>query len=112
MIEHNNALLDALAANQNTTRNMLHEMDTNDVAISREALSALGKAARSLLAKAMDTASVQALPLSEIISMFASKLYWNEAGGELIMCAELDGRTMCLSIPAEHWNVSLPEQLQ
>jgi len=112
MTAHNNALLDALAANQKTTRNMLHEMDTNDVAISPEALTAMGKAARSLLARVIDAASAHAMPLSEIVSLFASRLYWNEAGGELIMCAELDGRTMCLPIPAEHWNVTVTGQLQ
>lgn len=107
-----NEFLDALAANQKTERNKIHELDLGDVAISREALSALGKAARSLLAKVMDAGSAQALTLSEIVKLFASKLYWNELGGELIMCADFDGRTVCLPIPAEHWNVNVPGRLQ
>lgn len=112
MSQHDASTLDALAANQNTTRNMIHEIDTCDVAISREALAALGATARALLTKVLGAGNATSLSLPEIIKIFASKLYWNEAGGELLMCAELDGQTLCLPIPAEHWNVSLTGQLQ
>ena len=112
-MSHNDAsTLDALAANQNTTRDMIHEIDTNDVAISREALSALGNTARSLLSKVLGAGNATSLPLAEVVKMFASKLYWNEAGGELLMCAEIGGQTLCLPIPAEHWNVSHEGQFQ
>ncbi|MFZ5425505.1 MAG: hypothetical protein ACOZEN_00915 [Thermodesulfobacteriota bacterium] len=112
MSDANSTFLDALAANQNTERNKLHELETSDVAISREALSALGKAARSLLVKVMGAGSVEAMTIGEIVKLFASKLYWNETGGELIMCADFEGRTVCLPIPAEHWNVNITGQLQ
>lgn len=109
---NNNTLLDALAANQKTDRNKLHEIETSDVAISREALSAVGKAARSLLARALGAGGAGDLPLGDIVKLFASRMYWSEAGGELIMCAEVGGKTMCLPIPAEHWSVNVGGKLQ
>jgi len=112
MTETNSTFLDALAANQNTERNKLHELETSDVAISREALSALGKAARALLAKVTGADIVAGMTIGEIVKIFASKLYWNETGGELIMCADVDGRTVCLPIPAEHWSVNITGQVQ
>lgn len=112
MSQTENTFLDALAATQKTERNKLHELETDDVAISREALSALGKAARSLLTRIMSAANAEKLSLQEIVKLFASKLYWNEVGGELIMCAQFEGRTVCLPIPAEHWNVNIPGRLQ
>ena len=104
--------LDALAANQNTKRDKLHELESSDVSISREALAALGKTARGLLSKAMDAGGSHAMTLSDIVKLFASKLYWNESGGELIMCAQLEGRTLCLPIPSEHWSVTVTGHLQ
>jgi len=91
---------------------MIHEIDTNDVAISREALAALGASARSLLTRVFGAGNAGSLSLGEIVKIFAAKLYWNEAGGELLMCAELDGHTMCLPIPAGHWNVTVSGALQ
>jgi hypothetical protein len=112
MSPNSNEFLDALAATQNTSRNKLHELDTGDVAISPAALRAMGKAARALLVKVLGAGNAQSLSLTEIVRIFASKLYWNETGGELIMCADFDGRTVCLPIPAEHWNVNVNGRLQ
>jgi hypothetical protein len=104
--------LDALAANQKTNRDKLHELETGDVSISHEALAALGRTARGLLAEAVGAGNSQAMTLSDIVRLFVSKLYWNESGGELIMCAQLDGRTLCMPIPPEHWNVIITGQIQ
>ena len=112
MSAHDNEFLDALAVNQHTSRNMLHEIDTNDVTISREALKALSKAARSLLSRLLGDGKAQSLSMGEIVKLFASRLYWNEAGGELIMCADFEGHTVCLPIPAEHWNVNVTGRVQ
>lgn len=112
MNAQNVEFLDALAATQKTSPDHLHEIDTADVSISREALTALGKAARSLLTTVMGTGSAQTLSLGEIVKLFVSRLYWNETGGELIMCADFEGRTVCLPIPAEHWNVNVAGQIQ
>lgn len=106
MIVHDNEFLDALAANQNTSPTMLHEIDSSDVSISREALDALGRAARALLATLLGAGNAHSLPVGEIVKLFAAKLYWNETGGELIMCADFHGRVVCLPVPAEHWAVS------
>lgn len=106
------SLLDALAARQKTDPANLHELDSADVAISHEALSAIGKAARSLLSAALGTAGAGDMPVGEIVKLFASKLYWNEAGGELIMCAAIAGRTVCLPVPAGHWNVPVRGSVQ
>jgi len=50
--------------------------------------------------------------LGDIVKLFAAKLFWSEAGGELIMCGAVAGRTVCLPVPAGHWNVAAPERVQ
>lgn len=107
-----NTLLDVLAANQKTERNKLHEIETSDVAISPEALSAIGKAARSLLSRVMGATGAGSLDLGEIVRLFASRMYWNETGGELIMCAQVGDKTLCLPVPADHWSVNTDGRLQ
>lgn len=112
MIEQHVSLLHALAANQNTEPDKLHEIDSSDVAISREALAAVGDAARALLAGAMGASGAGSLTLGDIVKLFAAKLFWSEAGGELIMCGAVLGRTVCLPVPAGHWNVAAPRRVQ
>lgn len=111
-MERNAILLDALAANQKTDPDKLHEIDSSDVAISSEALDALGRTARSLLSGAMGAAGAASLTLGDIVKLFAANLFWNEQGGELIMCAAVGGRTVCLPVPAGHWNVAAPDRVQ
>lgn len=112
MSETNDTLLDAVALNQNTESKNLHRIESEEVAISREAISSMSKAARSLLARVLGAGSVETLSLGEIVSLFASRLYWNEVGGELIMCAQIGGHAVCLPIPAEHWNVIVAGRFQ
>ena len=104
-------LLDALAATRKTDVNKLHELESSDVAISPEALAALGRAARPLLSRVMDVARAREMTLGEILKLFVSKIYWNEAGGELIMCACFGTRALCLPIAAEHWDVRITGRL-
>lgn len=103
--------LDELAVNQNTTPEKLHTLDTSDIAISREALAGLRTTAIAVLGRLMSADSLEGLTLSDIVKIFASKLFWNETDGGLIMCAELGARTFCVPIPAGHWNVNAPERL-
>ena len=103
--------LDELAVNQHTTPDKLHTMETGDIVISVEALAGLRATARSVLGRMMSADSLEGLTLSDIVKIFASRLYWNETDGGLIMCAELGARTFCVPIPAGHWNVNAPERL-
>lgn len=112
MTERNATLLEALAANQNTDPDKLHEIDSMDVAISGEALDAVDRAARSLLSGTMGAAGVASLSLADIVKLFAENLFWSEQGGELILCAAVAGRTLCLPVPAGHWSVAAPDRVQ
>lgn len=111
MTAEENRLLHVLAATRNTGVSTLHELESSDIAISREALAALGKAARPLLGKVMDAGDAQELTLGQILKLFVSKIYWNETGGELILCACFGTRALCLPIPAEHWDMHITGRL-
>lgn len=105
------AFIVELAVNQHTTPEKLHSLETGDIAISPEALLGLRAIAMAVLGRLMSAESLKGLTLSDIVMIFASRLYWNETDGGLIMCAELGERTYCVPIPAGHWNVNIPDRL-
>jgi len=82
----------------------LHPLDIEDVAVSPEALGALLEAARGLLVRA----GVQEPSQAGILKSFCAKLFWNENGGDLLLCGEVGGRLLCLPVPAGHWNIAAP----
>lgn len=95
--------IDVLANTRRIISDNLHPIDLEDVAISPEALEALGAAAREVLLRE----GVDRLSLGGMLKVFAAHLFWNEAGGELLMCGEVGGRAVCLPVPAGHWSVAV-----
>ncbi|WP_243312631.1 hypothetical protein [Fundidesulfovibrio agrisoli] len=81
----------------------LHPLDMEDVALSREALRVLGDTARKLLVRA----GAEETSMARIIKAFCAKAFWNESDGALLLCGELDGRMVCLPVPAGHWEVAV-----
>ncbi|WP_243439286.1 hypothetical protein [Fundidesulfovibrio soli] len=81
----------------------LHPLDMEDVALSSEALRVLGDAARKLLSRV----GVKETSLARMIKVFCAKVYWNESDGGLLLCGELDGKMVCLPVPAGHWEVAV-----
>jgi len=84
----------------------LHEIATEDVAISIEAMAAIKKAAAEILARFVPGDRIDGLSPSDILQLFAEKLFWNEQTGGLLMCSELGDGAICLPIPREHWIVT------
>jgi hypothetical protein len=84
----------------------LHEIATEDVSISVEAMAAIKQAAVEILARFMPCDRLGSMSMPDIIQLFAEKLFWNEQTGGLLMCSELGDGAICLPIPKEHWIVS------
>ncbi|MBF0480915.1 MAG: hypothetical protein HQK81_04255 [Desulfovibrionaceae bacterium] len=84
----------------------LHEIATEDVSISIEAVAAIKHAAVDILARFMPGDRLGGMSTADIIQLFAEKLFWNEKTGGLLLCSELGDGAYCLPIPKEHWTVS------
>lgn len=81
----------------------LHPLDMEDVALSREALRVLGDTARKLVARA----GAEEASVARMIKAFCAKAFWSESDGGLLLCGELEGRMVCLPVPAGHWEVAV-----
>jgi hypothetical protein len=84
----------------------IHEIATEDVSISAEAIVAIRKAATDILVRFVPGDRLGSMSLGDIMHLFAEKLFWNDQTGGLLMCSELGDGTFCLPIPREHWVVS------
>jgi len=95
-----------LSEHQIAEADRLHEIATEDVSISIEAMEAIKQAGAEILARFMPGDRAGNLSLGDIIQLFAEKLFWNEQTGGLLLCSELGDGAVCLPIPKEHWIVS------
>ncbi len=86
------------------TRDSLHELDYEDVALSAAGLALVRRAAAAVLRRISGMAA-EDLPLSRALALFLDHVFWNEATGGLILCAELSDKSVCLPIPADCWGL-------
>ena len=94
------------------TQDSLHELDYEDVALSAAGLALVRRAATTVLRRIGGMAGGMAegmaseeLPLSRALALFLDHVFWNEATGGLILCADLSEKSVCLPIPAECWGI-------
>ena len=90
------------------TRDSLHELDYEDVALSAAGLALVRRAATTMLRRIGGMAGGMAseeLPLSRALALFLDHVFWNEATGGLILCADFSEKSVCLPIPAECWGI-------
>jgi hypothetical protein len=99
-------LKQTLSAHHIAEAERLHEIASEDVSISIEAMEAIKHAAIEILARFMPCDRLGGLSMPDIMQLFAEKLFWNEQTGGLLMCSELGDGAVCLPIPKEHWIVS------
>lgn len=83
----------------------LHELDYQDVAISREGIRLVRKAAEVVMDQYMPGGDSSRLTVSQAIAMFVDHVFWDERTGGLILCMDVDNRMFCLPIPRAHWSV-------
>ena len=86
----------------------LHEIDSDDVGLTRRGLDLVSAAARMLLCGAQPGLADVPLTRGQGLALFLDHLFWEEDGGRLILCADLPGRSFCLPIPPQHWRVLPP----
>ena len=66
----------------------LHELDYEDVALSAAGLALVRRAAATVLSRISGMAAGEDLPLSRALALFLDHVFWNEATGGLILCAD------------------------
>jgi hypothetical protein len=84
---------------------VLHAIDFEDVALSREAARLVFKGAREVVRQFMPGADFEGLTPSQAVALFVDMVFWDERSGALIMCADVAARSLCLPIPKGHWKV-------
>lgn len=86
------------------SQDSLHELDYEDVAISAEGLTLVRQAAATVMRR-ITGAAAEDMPLARALALFLDHVFWNEATGGLILCADLPGRSVCLPLPAQCWGL-------
>jgi hypothetical protein len=83
----------------------LHQIDYEDVALSREGARLVHAGAKAVMRQYMPGADFEKLTRAQAVAMFVDQLFWEENSGGLIMCADLPDTSLCLPIPRKHWSV-------
>lgn len=84
---------------------VLHAIDFEDVALSREGTKIVHIGARAVLRQYMPAADSDKLTPAQAVALFVDKIFWEENSGGLIMCTAVADRSLCLPIPKAHWKV-------
>ena len=84
---------------------VLHAIDFEDVALSREGARLIHLGARAVMRQFMPGADAEKLTPAQAVALFVDKVFWEENSGGLIMCAEVAEKSLCLPIPSAHWKV-------
>lgn len=97
-----NTGIPAIIGGKETT---LHSIDYEDVALTPGAIKLLCAAAREVLRKLSPVFDNDKMDSTRAVALFMDNVFWDERKGDLVMCAELGGRNVCMPIPAKHWKV-------
>lgn len=95
----------ALSVGNNANDPVLHAIDFEDVALTREGAKIVHLGARAVMRQFMPAADSDKLTPSQAVALFVDKIFWEENSGGLIMCTDVADRSLCLPIPKAHWKV-------
>jgi len=84
---------------------VLHAIDYEDVALTREGAKLIHHGARAVMRQYMPGADSEKLTASQAVALFVDKIFWEENSGGLIMCTDVADKSLCLPIPKAHWSV-------
>lgn len=82
-----------------------HELDMEDVTISGPALEAVKRIAQSILAGRVPPDRLRRVTVGDAVALLTRRLYWDDQSGCLYLCSDMEGNTLCLPIPSDHWGV-------
>ena len=86
-----------------------HELEMEDVTISSPALEAVKRIAQSILVGRVPQDKLRKVTVGDAVALLTKSLYWDEESGCLYLCSDMDGNTLCLPIPSDHWGVKKHE---
>ena len=84
---------------------VLHAIDFEDVALTREGVRLIELGARAVLRRFMPGLGRDELPRSQAVALFLDRVFWEERSGGLVLCAEMAERSLCLPLPSRCWSV-------
>ncbi len=86
-----------------------HELDMEDVTISSPALEAVKRIAQNILVGRVPQDKLRKVTVGDAVALLTTSLFWDEKSGCLYLCSDMDGNTLCLPIPSDHWGVKKHE---
>lgn len=84
---------------------VLHAIDPEDVALSREGAVIVHRGAQAIMRQYMPAADAKRLTRSQAVALFVDRVFWEEHSGGLVMCTDIAERSLCLPIPKKYWTV-------
>jgi len=84
---------------------VLHALDYQDVALTREGARFVHKAAKHIMQQFMPGANPDKMTPSQTVYMFVDQVFWDERSGGLILCADMQERAICLPVPKGQWKI-------
>ncbi len=106
------SVLAALPVELLARKNRLQRLDFSDVSLSSRALAVIRFNAQAFFSKHAPEAVAEYPSLAKSLALLLDRLYLDQETGELILCADLPGYSMCLPIPRKHWTLQRPGLLQ
>ncbi len=82
----------------------LHELDYEDLALTPTAMGLVRRAAVAVLER-FAPGQPGGLSPSQALALFLDHVFWDEASGGLILCADFPGQSFCLPIPCSQWGL-------
>lgn len=95
----------ALYSGNRDNEPVLHAIDYEDVALTKEGAMIVHHGARAVMRQYMPAADFEKLTPAQAVALFVDKVFWEEHSGGLIMCTEMADKNLCLPIPKAHWTV-------
>jgi len=87
------------------TEPVLHAIDYEDVALTREGARMVQVGAQAVMRQYMPGVDFEKLTQAQAVALFVDKLFWEEHSGGLIMCTDVADKSVCLPIPRKLWTI-------
>ena len=83
---------------------VLHELDYEDLALTRTAMRMVRQAAVEVLGR-FGSVEPTGIPLARALALFLDHVFWDEKTGGLILCADFPDQSYCLPLPRDLWGL-------
>ncbi|MEW5773857.1 MAG: hypothetical protein AB1916_10085 [Thermodesulfobacteriota bacterium] len=83
----------------------LHALDMEDILLSVEAMQSIGRIACRMLSRYVPRPADIPRRMAGIMAGLSEEVYWCDATGQLVLCADLHGDFHAIQVPLGHWTM-------